>query len=117
VLLDEKRIILLCVLLCILGLLLLYFFGETLVRTTPIGAKFSPSGTNVQFSGAIEKLTQREGSCTLSVCDSNCVSVSVDEAVFPCALLGKGSTLLVTGRIKQVEGGSKFVQASKITLQ
>ncbi|VVB58016.1 Uncharacterised protein [Candidatus Anstonella stagnisolia] len=116
-LLDEKRIIFLCVLLCILGLLLLYFFGETLVRTTPIGAKFSPQGTNVQFSGSIEKLTVRDNGCTLSVCDSSCISVSVDESTFPCALLGKGSSLLVTGRVKQVEAGSKFVQASKIILQ
>ena len=116
-LLDEKRTISLCVLLCILGLLLLYFFGETLVRTTPIGAKFSQAGTNVQFFGSIGKISQKEGSCTLSVCDSNCISVFVDEGVFPCALLGKGSSLFVIGRIKQVEGGSKFVQASKITLQ
>lgn|GEM_PF-2635450 len=116
-LLDEKRAIFLCVLLCILGLLLLYFFGETLVRTTPIGAKFSPQGTNVQFFGSIEKLTMRDGGCTLSVCDSNCISVSVNEAVFPCALLGKGSSISVIGRVKQIEAGSKFVQASKITLQ
>lgn len=105
-----------CLLLCVAGLLLLYFFSQAAGRTSPVGAKFSNDGASVIFEGQIGKITQKQTGCTISVCDfSGCISVFMQQELADCALFGEGQTIAVEGKVRRLEAGSKFVQASKIT--
>ncbi|MBS3069723.1 hypothetical protein J4441_05140 [Candidatus Micrarchaeota archaeon] len=115
--LDANAVSAGCIALCIAGLLLLYFFSETTSRTTPLGAKFSSPGASVQFEGAIEKITPKQSGCTISVCGfSGCIGVFAEETTVDCNILHVGQELAIEGRVRQVQAGSKFVQAEKITL-
>lgn len=100
--------------------MLIYLFSTSNRANTVLSALYAPAGSQADFSGTISKITSKQSGCTLSVCDlqykESCISVSVNEKVFPSALLEKGNAIHVKGTIKQLQY-AVFVDANEITLE